>query len=257
MDPNRHPQHDAVAQTVASWYEAEHPEQGYEVEHRRFGSYRTNRFEPGWGAVTAIDVDDASELLRDVDAFFGDRPVSLQFTRKPAAREQIVAAGWCDEEETVYLAHVGAFPPTPAFHVEPIEPSTIDAFARVRVQSFADSEDEPDPAALDAEITSRRAELRGDGRGLIARVAAQPAAMCAYYAKLDHFVFLLGTRVPFRGRGIASAILGRVVESAHRAGARSVVINARAGGGPEQLYRRLGFSAEVYRQWTYRRRRYA
>jgi GNAT superfamily N-acetyltransferase len=244
-----------VGRTVASWYQAAHADQGYEVERRRFGWYRTNRYAPAWGAVTAIDVDEVSEFLRDVDAFFGERSVSIHFDRKPAAGKELVARGWSEEQETVYLAHVGDFPRAADVPIEAVEPSTIEAFARVKLQSFDGSEDEPDPSALDLEIASRRADLRGNGRGLLARVDAQPAAMCAYYSGVDSFVFQLGTRVPFRGRGIASALLARVVEGAHAAGARSVVINARAGGKPEALYRRLGFSDEVYRQWSFSRRR--
>lgn len=151
----------------------------------------------------------------------------------------------------MYLAHVGDFPPTVDVEVAEADSSTIEDFARAKILAFADSEEEPDRSTLDAEIAMRRAELRGDGRGVVARVGTKTAAMCAYYSGDDYFVFLLGTRVPYRRRGIASALLRHVVDEARAAGARSVVINARAGGRPEALYGSLGFSDEVYRQWSF------
>jgi ribosomal protein S18 acetylase RimI-like enzyme len=59
-------------------------------------------------------------------------------------------------------------------------------------------------------------------------------------------VFNLGTRVPFRHRGIGQAMI------AHWAGAgmadlcRSLIINATDGGAPAALYRRIGFTDEIY-----------
>jgi GNAT superfamily N-acetyltransferase len=129
----------------------------------------------------------------------------------------------------------------------------IERFARVKLQAFGDTEEEPVGTTLSKEIASRRADLRGDGRGLVATADGEIAAMCAYYSGADYFVFLLGTRLPFRGRGIASAVLHHVVEEARASGARSVVINAREGGEPAALYRRLGFTDAVYRQWRFRK----
>jgi ribosomal protein S18 acetylase RimI-like enzyme len=60
-------------------------------------------------------------------------------------------------------------------------------------------------------------------------------------------VFILGTRAPFRHRGIAQAMLARwAASSSAAAGSRSLLINATDGGAPAALYRRLGFTDEVY-----------
>jgi GNAT superfamily N-acetyltransferase len=201
--------------------------------------------------VSALPVDDAAAFLRDVESYFGPCDVTIEFTQEPAVKDALLRAGWTDFDETVWLAHTGDFPPTPDVTIETV--SDLEAFARTKLQSFGDTEDEPDASTLANEIASRTAELRGDGRGLVALVDGEVAAMCAYYSGDDYFVFLLGTRLPFRGRGIASAILRRVYEDARASGARSVVINARFGGRPEALYRRLGFCDEVYRQWRFRK----
>jgi ribosomal protein S18 acetylase RimI-like enzyme len=195
---------------------------------------------------------DLAEFLHDVDGYFGHRNVTIEFTEEPAVGDELRVAGWSDWEQTVYLAHVGEIHSGADAAIEPVDASSVEAFARTKLQSFDETEDEPDPAALAYEVSVRRAELRGDGRGLIASVEGQVAAMCAYYSGEDHFVFLLGTRIPCRGRGIASALLRRVLEDAREQNARSVVINTRAGGRPEALYRRLGFSDLVHQRWRFR-----
>lgn len=194
-----------------------------------------------------------SEFLRDVDEHFGDRDITIEFTEEPVVGDDLRAAGWSEWDETVYLAQVGEIHRAGNVTIESVGASAVEAFARTKLQSFDETENEPDPAALDEEVSMRRAELRGDGRGLIASVDGEVAAMCAYYSGEDYFVFLLGTRVPFRGRGIASALLRRVLENARGTNARSVVINTRAGGRPEALYRRLGFSDVVHQRWRFRK----
>ena len=60
-------------------------------------------------------------------------------------------------------------------------------------------------------------------------------------------MFILGTRTPYRHRGIAQALLARWAAAATTAAAtRSLLINASDGGAPAALYRRLGFTDEVY-----------
>jgi len=193
-----------------------------------------------------------AEFLRDVDDYFGERDLTIEFTEKPSIKDELISAGWSDFDETVWLAHAGVFPATPPVDIERVGDTTLEQFARMKLQSFGETEDEPDASTLAVEMSMRKVELRGDGRGLLAKADGEATAMCAYYSGEDHFVFLLGTRIPFRGRGIASAVLHQIVDDAHASRARSVIINARAGGRPESLYKNLGFTDEVYRQWRFR-----
>jgi ribosomal protein S18 acetylase RimI-like enzyme len=244
-----------VAATVASWYTTAHSDQGYTVERRPFGWYRTNRDAPTWGAVTATPIDavDLPAFLTDVEEFFGKRDLTIEFTEPPAAMKALFDAGWSDWDETVYLAHVGELPKTIDVDATRVDDANVEAFARTKLQSFDDTEDDPNPSTLADEVEMRRAELRGEGRGLIAHQDGEPATMCAFYSGEDYFVFLLGTRIPFRGRGIASAVLRHVLEDAQASNARSVVINARAGARPDALYRHLGFTDVVHRRWRLRK----
>ena len=115
---------------------------------------------------------------------------------------------------------------------------------------FDDSEDEPSREGIDAELRQRAAEAAGSGRFLLARVGNEPAAICGLHDEDERFVFLLATRVPYRHRGIARALLEHV-----RGGAdpRPTLINCTEGGRPEALYRSLGFTDVVHRRHEFRR----
>jgi ribosomal protein S18 acetylase RimI-like enzyme len=96
--------------------------------------------------------------------------------------------------------------------------------------------------------------MAGQGRALAARIEGESVAVAAFYEGDDRFIFVLGTRVPFRHRRIGRALLAHVVHDPAASGCRSAVINADEGGRPEALYRRLGFTDEVHwrRPWTRR-----
>ncbi|HET9017920.1 MAG TPA: GNAT family N-acetyltransferase, partial [Thermomicrobiaceae bacterium] len=154
----------------------------------------------------------------------------------------------------VFLAHVGPLPATPEVRGLTIEPggeANLVAYATVKLKGFADSEAEPSSEALAAELAVRRAELAGDGELLLARVDGEPVAILGAIAGPDWLVFQLATRLPFRGRGIARCLLGRLLEAARGRGAGAVLINADPADTPVDLYRRLGFTDEVYWRRTY------
>jgi ribosomal protein S18 acetylase RimI-like enzyme len=116
----------------------------------------------------------------------------------------------------------------------------------------ADSEAEPDAEDLRRRTTLRRAEMGGQGRFLLARVAGEPASVVAFYEGKDRFVHHLATRVPFRRRGIASPLLKEVLAGARERGCRSTIISAAESGHPVGLYRSLGFTDEVYWRREYK-----
>lgn len=80
----------------------------------------------------------------------------------------------------------------------------------------------------------------------LARLEGAPVAVLAYYIGTDQLVFNLGTRVPFRHRGIAQDLLRRWVAAGRAQGCRSLMINADHLGAPEALYQQMGFVDEIY-----------
>ena len=249
---HRHPQHDAIAATLRSWYITSAPAMGYQVERRRFGFYM--RPPAGFGEVTVTDAgpEDVPALLADVRAYYGDTSAGIFVEDRRADAifgPALVAAGCTRAAAETHLVHVGAAPevrPVPGVVPEPMTDATAAEWSTTKLQGFANREDAPDPERLAAEIAVRRAESTGAGRFLFARAGRDPAAILGLYDGEDRHIFLLATRVPFRNRGIARWLLSHIIAEAHADGCRSVLINCDPADTPIQLYRRLGFTDEVY-----------
>jgi hypothetical protein len=130
--------------------------------------------------------------------------------------------------------------------METIGEDRLEEWATVKLQAFGDTETAPRPDHLAAEISARRAELALTDHQL-GLLDGEPVAVLAYYRGApDQLVFNLGTRVPYRHRNIAQAMLARWVDAGVASGCRSLIINAEDGGRPADLYRRLGFADEIY-----------
>jgi len=255
-----HPEHDLVAEEVRGWYKNSYPEMGYSVERRPFGWYGRNTAAPGICRVDVADISggDVVALLADARDYFGATTVTLHLDERRLDAElhpALVAAGCQREQDTIYLAHVGELPDAsaaPEIEIVMCDEALLEEHAVAKRKGFADSEQDPTHAEVIEEVTLRKAELAGNGRFAIARVGSEAASTAGWYTSNDAFIFDLATRVPYRRRGIATALLRHVLEVEYRAGARSVVINADEDGRPAQLYRRLGFTDEVYWRRQYR-----
>jgi ribosomal protein S18 acetylase RimI-like enzyme len=136
--------------------------------------------------------------------------------------------------------------------VEAVNADTIEEAMRTERKGFSGSEAEPDAEKRRRRLTLRRAEMVGQGRFLLARVAGQPASVVAFYEGEDRFVHHLATRVPFRRGGIASRLLKEVLAGSQARGCRSSIISAAEKGRPVGLYRSLGFTDEVYWRREYK-----
>jgi GNAT superfamily N-acetyltransferase len=62
----------------------------------------------------------------------------------------------------------------------------------------------------------------------------------------------VATRIPFRHRGIAKQLVSYVLADAYKQGIRAVIINADQTGMPIEIYRRLGFTDEVFWRQGYK-----
>jgi GNAT superfamily N-acetyltransferase len=246
----RHPEHDAVSQEVRRWYNSSFPEIGLEGTAHWFGfTCRTGTDQ----ARIVLSIGDPAQVP---DALAAGRTACparghtiLVDDRDRAARlDPALRAHGCHyEEATTFLALPGPLLSPAAgpenLDVTTITPADLETWARVKLQAFAGSEDPPSPAALDAEITARHEE-QSLSEYQLARLDGQPVAVLAHYPGPDDLVFILGTRAPYRHRGIAQALLARWAATA--TAPRSLMINALDRGAPAALYRRLGFTDEVY-----------
>jgi GNAT superfamily N-acetyltransferase len=248
----RHAAHDQIAEAIRVGFSTSFPVMGYHVERRAFGSYQ--RHDAGFGAVTVAEVRpvDVPAFLADArrhydGVTFGiyiDDP-ALDQTLGPA----LEAAGCVRGAAQVHLAHIGPAPGVhcpPGVALEEMTPATVAEWCVTKLKGFANSEEKPDAEHVPFEAALRWAEVAGAGRFLFARAGREAAAILGLYEAEDVTVFLLATRLPFRNRGIARWLLCQAIAEAHAQGRRAITISCDPDDTPIRLYRRLGFTDEVY-----------
>jgi GNAT superfamily N-acetyltransferase len=247
-----HPEHDAVAREIRGWFTASAPEIGYEVGEHWFG------YLSELGETTArviLLIDDPGRVpaaLAEARAASGKGELTIWVDDRERAARLDAALRDCGgqtDHATTHLALVGALAGQAGpedLLIETIGEDRLEEWAAVKLRCFSDTEAAPPAGRLASEVAFHRAELPLTEHqfGL---VGGEPAAVLAYYTgDTDQLVFNLGTRVPYRHRGIAQAMLARWAAAGRALGCRSLIINADDGGRPEALYRRLGFVDEIY-----------
>lgn len=255
----RHPHHDLLSRVVQLWYMQADPDMGYQVDQQWFGVCQSNLHARRYGLVTlnAVTPSDVPLCIRDIRRFYNDTAVMIVVDDRALAAildRPLLASGCGRGPNEVFLAHVGvvpAVPVVPGVVLEPVTKHTLVEYVVTKIKAFRNSETPPWPSHVDEEVALRAAEINGEGRLLLARCDGEPAAVAGWYDDHDLHIFHLATRVPFRNQGIARYMLCSVLANAYARGCRSVIINADPDDTPIQLYRRLGFTHEVY--W---RRRY-
>jgi GNAT superfamily N-acetyltransferase len=256
----QHPQHDAIAAAVASWYRESAPDMGYEVTRRPYGWLQRHPAVAGI-AVTLAPAEPGAVpgLLAAIRADVAGRPAALRVEGREADARlgaALEAGGCVPGDAESFLAYVGDPPPaTPPAGValEDVDAATLEAWACTKLAGFAgDDASAVTTSQLRAEIAIRAAEMRGRCRLRLARVEGEPAAALACYAGEDWLLFSLATLPAFRAAGLARLMLSDALTRARDAGARSTMINADPADWPHAWYRRFGFEDEVLWRRTYR-----
>ncbi len=250
-----HPAHEDLVREVRSWYIQDYPSLGKVVARRRFGYY-SQISQTGYCDVHIVEPFDPSEAAAfhaDVCAYYGRRRV-LIFTHGQAVDSQLTEAldraGCARGSAKLYLAHVngrGSHAAGPgAGRIEPVTHRNLLEYQIAKLKAFADSEEEPDPAAVEAGMKIRRAELAADGTFLIARAGDEAVGIIGWYEGTDRYIFHLATRVPFRNRGIARQLLSHLIEDTYALDRRSLLIATDPADSPVLFYRRMGFVDAIY-----------
>ncbi len=257
----RHQHHDAVAASIRAAYTQPHPEMGWAVEERAFGVYRRNVKASTYPAVLLRNASpaDVPALLADAREYFAGslRPVRIMIENREAEAAlgpALEAAGLRLDERTTFVAHIGATPEAtgvPGLSVESVADGGLAEYEDTRARGFANADDPTSPRDLGRRVDLRRAEMAGGAHYWLARVDGEAASTLSWYEGEDRYIFSLATRVPYRNRGIARHLLCRLLSESEREGTRSVIINADEADTPIDLYRRLGFTDEVYWRATY------
>src|SRR4051812_3289278 len=214
----RHPEHEAVAADVASWYTTSAPGMGYLLEERWCGLFTTQESLIGPRVILRIkDPADVSRAVQDIAATYGEQPVEVWLEGREAVADfepALLAAGCRLRVRTVFLALVGAMRPVSppaALHIETVDADRLREWATVRHMGFGNSEAEPDAALLERALSMWQVEQADVGRFWLARLDGEAVGALAFYDGNDRLVHTLATRVPHRGRGVAQALLAAFV----------------------------------------------
>jgi ribosomal protein S18 acetylase RimI-like enzyme len=254
--PPAHPEHDAVAAVVRGWYTTSTPEIGSDVSDQWYG-YRSDLGPTQSRVILRVDEpDQVPAALADARADSGPGTLTIWVDDRDRAARLDAAlhhSGCRVGYATTTLALVGSLTCRPGpehLVIEGIDETRFEEWATVKLQSFGDTESAPAPDQLTGQVATRRNE-RALAMCQLGMLDGEGVAVLAYYSGLDQLVFNLGTRVPYRHRGIAQAMLARWVAAGQASGCRSLMINATDGGRPAELYRRLGFIDEIYWYQSY------
>jgi hypothetical protein len=247
-----HRDHDALAQELRGWFTNSSPQINYEVTKQWYG-YVSNPEGP-IGPRLILDIDDPTRIVAALLAASADCAGKVLTVwvddrqRWAQLDETLRAAGCRPVKATTHRALVGALDaqlgPTDLL-IDDVDDERIEEWAITKFKCFANSELEPTREWIDAEIATRRTEMSLT-RLQLARLDGESVGVLAYYVGQHQMVFNLGTRIPFRRRGIAQAMLAQWAARGVIEGCRSLIINADDPGQPQELYRRMGFVDEVY-----------
>jgi ribosomal protein S18 acetylase RimI-like enzyme len=201
--------------------------------------------------LNIVDPLRVASALREARSSCGARRLTVWVDdRERWARLDVAlrAGGGRAIKATTHLALVGSMRAAPGptnLQIEDVDEEHLEEWAVTKIMCFDNREVRPSRERIGAEITTRRAEM-ALAQLQLARLEGEPVGVVAFYVGNDQLVFNLGTRIPYRHRGVAQAMLTHWVEQGVLNNCRSLIINADDPGRPQELYRRIGFVDEVY-----------
>lgn len=250
-------EHDAVADEIRGWFIRPTAEIGIEVDALWCGYLNRH---PATNPRLFLTVDDPSLVTRALDEVGalcagGSFDVHVDDRDRAASLDNALRESGLERGNAVtYLALVGDVlgrrGPADLEIIE-VAGTALETWASVKIKCFADDESPPAAERIADEVHLRRSEA-AEASYVQARLGDEDVAVLAFYrGGQDEVVFNLGTRLPWRHRGIAQTLLRHWVELP-RSGCRSLIINADDAGRPSELYRRMGFRDEIYWYQRYR-----
>lgn len=259
--PLAHPDHDAVAAELRSWYTTSTPEAGIEVTEHPFG-YLSNADHPDPTRLL-LTVDDPEEVpgaLAEAAGLHGAAALTVVVDDRARASRlarALRSSGCTLVKAVTNLANVGEFPEVSGpsdLELVAVDEGALEAWCVVKLRCFDPDDAVPSDLELARELEVRRRELPVSSVWTV-RVAGEPVGVLAYYPGNDQLTYNLGTLRSYRHLGIARSALAWWVRRGRADGARSLLINCDDPGRPQELYRSLGFTDEVYwtQRWAWRR----
>jgi hypothetical protein len=247
-----HSQHDDLAHELESWFTNSAPEIDYFVTEHWYG-YLSNPDDP-LGARLILRVNEPNQVspaLADAKSLCDDHTITIwgdDRKRKSTVDSALREAGCTSVKATTHLALVGpvhAAKGPETLVIKDVSIDDLEEWSITKIRCFDDLETLPGPDRLATEMAVRTPEM-ALAKLQLATIDSVPVGVLGSYSGPDQLVFNLGTRIPFRQRGSAQALLAHWVEAGMASNCRSLIINADDPGRPLDLYRRTGFVDEIY-----------
>jgi ribosomal protein S18 acetylase RimI-like enzyme len=201
--------------------------------------YYANVFSVDLGAQAS-----AAELVEELEPIFataglGHRKVSIDDELGARLAPEFGRLGW-KVEELLVMPHTGQPPTLDTSGVEEVGWEELESVWAEGIRSSPDIQDEQEGRQLVAAQHRRRIAV--DVRYFAARVDGQIASYCELFsADGTGQIESVMTLEPFRGRGLAKAVVTRALVESGAAGNDFTFLVAEAEDWPKQLYRKLGF----------------
>lgn len=172
------------------------------------------------------------------------RPLMLALAEHVAAAGQnwLHAHGWQPQTPIqLFMVHEAAPPLLPAAEITELTAALIPTFVAILHESFGWS-----VAVRDQQLAHYRDLVAQTiGRHYLALADGVPVAATSLFAAGDAMrrwgVYKVATLPPYRGRGLASALVARALHAAYAGGAESVFLYTQADSPAVAMYARLGF----------------
>ena len=201
--------------------------------------YYANAFSIDLGAETTAD-----ELVAELEPIFSEarlahRKVSVDDELGAALAPQFLRLGW-KVEELVVMPHRGPTPDIDTSVVEEVGWDELEPVWAEGIRASPEIQDEEEVRQLVAAQHRRR--IAADVRYFAARIDEAVASYCELFSRDGTGqIESVMTLEPFRGRGLAKAIVTRALAESRAAGHDFTFLVAEADDWPKALYRRLGF----------------
>lgn len=202
-------------------------------------------------AEGALDGVGADELAEEADRILGGAGLThrnilvddVAPSRRLASRFVALGYAW-DRLLTMVLRREPDRPPAASVEEVDVETFVPIVAEATRPEPYATSEEVVDQLA-----GHRRVLAAVGARFFVAYAEGMPASRCELYlgdgvAQVED----VGTLEPYRGRGLARAVVLRAVEEARLAGCDLIFLHADEEDWPKQLYAKLGF--EPFARWS-------
>jgi GNAT superfamily N-acetyltransferase len=187
----------------------------------------------------------AAELIAEAEPIFSaaglsHRKISVDDELGAALTPEFRELGWTVEELLV-MPHLRRYD-LKASPVEEVDPYELEPIWAEGMRSSPEIQDEDEVAQLVAAQHRRRRAVHV--RYFAARVDGQIASYCELFSDgRTGQIESVMTVEPFRGRGLAQAVVSRALAESQTAGHDLTFLLTDADDWPKELYRKLGFEA--------------